>query len=74
MRVIYASVLLLFSAAVAVFCVQNLETVTIAYLGWSLSLPLPLLVLIVYLFGMISGWGLLTLLRQSIHRATKAKE
>ena len=74
MRVLYAAVLLLFAAAVLVFCVQNLETVSVAYLGWSISLPLPLLVLLVYLLGMVSGWGLLSFLRRSIRRATETKE
>jgi len=74
MRVVYAAVLLLLVAAVVVFCVQNLETVPVAYLGWSANLPLPLLVLIVYLFGMISGWGLLSFLRRAIRRATETKK
>ncbi len=74
MRVIYGAVLLLFAAAVAIFCIQNLQTISIAYLGWKINLPLPIVVLLVYLFGMISGWGLLSFLRRSIRHATRSRE
>ncbi|TVS20662.1 MAG: DUF1049 domain-containing protein [Planctomycetaceae bacterium] len=74
MRVIYAAVLLLFVAAVAVFCVQNLGSVAISYLGWQVMVPLSLLVVVVYLLGMVTGWGLLSLLRRSIRRATEGKK
>ena len=73
MRVIYAAILLVFVAAIVVFCIQNMESVSIAYLGWRITLPLPLLVLIIYLLGMVSGWGLLSFLRLSLRRATEAK-
>jgi len=47
MRVFYSALLLVFVAAVVVFCVQNMESVAINYLGWRLNSPLPLLVLLV---------------------------
>ena len=47
MRVIYAAILLLFAAAAVVFCLQNLGSVAINYLGWKAVIPLPLLVLVV---------------------------
>jgi lipopolysaccharide assembly protein A len=74
MRIIYAAILLVLVAAAAVFCVQNLGSVTIRYLGWQAVIPLPLLVILVYLFGMISGWGVLSFLRRSIRVATAAKK
>lgn len=74
MRVIYTVILILFVAAIAVFCVQNMETVSVAYLDWSASLPLPLLTLIIYVLGMLSGGTLLSLLRRSLRRATQSDE
>ena len=74
MRVIYAAILLLFVVAVAVFCVQNFGFVAINYLGWQAMVPLSLLVVVVYLLGMVTGWGLLSFLRRSIRRATEAKK
>jgi uncharacterized integral membrane protein len=63
-------VLLVFVAAVVLFCIQNFGAVSVTYLGWSVRLPLPLLVLMIYLLGMVSGWGLLSFLRRSIRLAT----
>ena len=74
MRILYAAVLLLFVAAVLIFCVQNLASVSVAFLGWKASLPIALLFLLVYLLGMFSGWGLWSLLRQSVNRARETKE
>jgi uncharacterized integral membrane protein len=73
MRVIHATVLLVFAAAVVVFCIQNPRTVTVDYLGWGVELPLPVLVLLIYLIGMISGWVVLSYLRRSIHKITEAQ-
>lgn len=71
MRILSSALLLVFVAAVVVFCLQNMETVAITYLGWSMSLPLPLLVLIIYLLGMISGWGVLSFMRRSLRVVTE---
>jgi lipopolysaccharide assembly protein A len=73
MRIVYAAILLVFVLAVVVFCIQNLESVAIAFFGWRISLPLPLLVLTIYVLGMVSGWGLLSFLRRSLRRATESK-
>jgi len=70
MRVIHAAILLVIALALIVFCVQNFDTVSVKYLGWGLSLPLPVLVVLVYLVGMVSGWAVLSYLRRSIHDLT----
>lgn len=74
MRKLHAAVLILFAVVVLVFCIQNLGTVSVAFLGWKVSLPLPLLVLLIYLLGMISGWGVLSFLRRSFRRARETDE
>ena len=71
MRVINIAVFILFIAAVAVFCVQNMETTSVTYLSYHASLPLPLLVLIIYLMGMVSGWAVLSYLRRSVRQLTE---
>ena len=71
MRVINAAILILFLAAVAVFCVQNMDTTSVTYLSYRASLPLPLLVLIIYLMGMVSGWAVLSYLRRSVRQLTE---
>lgn len=70
MRVIYTTLVLLMAVAVVVFCAQNLTTVAMSFLGWSVSLPLPFLVVTVYVLGMATGGTLLSFVRRSIHGAT----
>ncbi|MGA8158275.1 MAG: hypothetical protein WB822_19140 [Rhodoplanes sp.] len=65
MRWIYITVIILFALATLVFAVQNLQTVTIAFLGFSVSLPLALQAIVVYLLGMATGGSLWALLRRS---------
>lgn len=75
MRVVYTAFVLLMAAAVIVFCVQNLSKVEMAFLGWSISLPLPFLVVTVYLLGMMTGTTAWHFIRRVIHGATaKPKE
>ena len=74
MRVIHMTCLVLFIGAIAIFCVQNLETITVKYLGWSVTVPLPLLVFLIYLLGMLSGGAVLSFMRRSIHRVTDEKK
>jgi uncharacterized integral membrane protein len=71
MRVFSIVVLILFLAAVAVFSYQNQDSVAVTFLNWSRSVPMPALILGVYVLGMISGWSVLSFLRRSWQRAVK---
>lgn len=73
MRIIHAATLLLLAAAVVVFCVQNLETVSVRFLGWGVGLPFPILVVLVYVLGMITGGSLLSFVRRSLRKATQSQ-
>jgi uncharacterized integral membrane protein len=66
MRVIWALLLLIFLGATAIFAVQNTRTVTVDFLSWSLTAPLAVSALGVYILGMLTGWSVLGLLRRSI--------
>lgn len=71
MRTLSMVVLILFAAALALFCVQNMaEGVKVAYLKWQLTAPLPMLALLIYLLGMLSGWAVVGFLRKTIRGAT----
>lgn len=74
MRLISTATILLFAIAVLVFCLQNLDSVTVFYLGWSLSVPMAVLILLVYILGMVTGWGLLSFLRRSWGKARDKRE
>jgi putative membrane protein len=66
MRWFHLTVIALFAAAILVFAVQNLEIVTMSFLGFSARVPLALLVVIIYVLGMVTGGSLWALLRRSL--------
>ena len=69
MRWFYIIVIILFAAAILMFAAQNLQVVTLSFLGFSANVPLALLVALVYLLGMATGGSLFALLRQSIAKS-----
>jgi len=69
MRWIHLAIIILFALATLIFAVQNLQTVTIAFLGFSVSLPLALQAIVIYLLGMATGGSLWALLRRSFERS-----
>ena len=73
MRFVYLLILLIVLAAVAVFAIQNNETVTLRYLDRSITSSLPVLIGVVYLSGMVSGWTVVGLLRHSLRRVAERR-
>ncbi|HWX05870.1 MAG TPA: hypothetical protein VN065_08570 [Bradyrhizobium sp.] len=65
MRWFYLAVIVLFALATIIFAVQNLEIITISFLGSNLRVPLALLVAVAYLLGAATGGSLFALLRRS---------
>jgi len=74
MRVLSFLILLLVVVGVIIFAVQNNETVTLNFLGRSLSISLSMLTVAVYLLGMVSGWTVVGFLRRSLRRATETRK
>lgn len=66
MRWLHLTVVVLICAAVLLFIVQNFESATMTFMGWSIRMPLSILAVILYLLGMVTGGSLLALLRWSI--------
>jgi lipopolysaccharide assembly protein A len=65
MRWIYLAVIILVATATIIFALQNLEIVTMSFLGFDVHVPLALLVGVVYLLGAATGGSLFALLRRS---------
>jgi len=65
MRWVYLAVIILLAVATIVFALQNLEIVTMSFLGVNARVPLALLVAIAYLLGAATGGSLFALLRRS---------
>jgi len=68
MRWVHIIIVALFALATFIFAIQNFQTVTLAFLGLRTSMPLAVLVPIIYVLGMATGGSLWALLRTSIER------
>jgi putative membrane protein len=66
MRFVHLAIIVIFVAATLIFALQNLQSVTMSFLGYSLRMPLALQAIVTYLLGMATGGSLWTLLRRSI--------
>jgi putative membrane protein len=66
MRWVYMAVVVAIAAATLVFAVQNLQRVTISFLGLSMSAPLAVLVVVIYLLGMATGGSAWALMRWAV--------
>jgi len=71
MRWLHTAVICIFAAAVVIFAFQNLQLVTMSFLGFSARVPLALLAVGIYLLGTLTGGSLLALLRQSFEGAKR---
>jgi uncharacterized integral membrane protein len=65
MRWIYLGAIVLFAVATLVFSLQNLDAVTMSFLGFKVHAPLAVLAIVVYFLGAATGGSLLALLRRS---------
>ncbi len=63
MRYVYIALIVAFTALVLTFKVQNFETATVTFFSISITLPVALLLIGVYVLGMATGGALLALLR-----------
>jgi lipopolysaccharide assembly protein A len=65
MRWIYLAIIILFAAATFIFALQNLDIVTMSFLGINARVPLALVVAVAYVLGAATGGSLFALLRRS---------
>ena len=72
MRYLYIGLIVVFTALVLLFKFQNLETATVSLFSASITLPLSVLVFVIYVLGMLTGGSLLALLRTWIGRARRS--
>jgi len=62
-RYVYIGLIVAFTALVLLFKVQNFQTATVSLFSLSITLPVSLLVIGVYVLGMFTGGFVLSLLR-----------
>jgi len=51
---------------VAIFSIQNRDSVDVSFLVWSMRLPKVFMILGIYVLGMLSGWGLMVVIKQAL--------
>jgi lipopolysaccharide assembly protein A len=64
MRYVTGTIAIVLLLAVLVFALQNRETVGVSFLVWSLSISKVFLILGTYVLGMLSGWGVVELVKR----------
>jgi len=53
---------------IIIFSVQNWDSVNVSFLNWSLTVPIVVLVIGVYILGMVSGWSLVHLFQRGLSK------
>jgi putative membrane protein len=66
MRWLHLTIIVVLAAATLIFAIQNLESVTVSFLGLRLGAPLAVLVAVVYVLGMATGGSLWALFRWAL--------
>jgi putative membrane protein len=74
MRYVYVALIVLFTAVVLLFKFQNLETVTVTLLSASVTLPISVLIILVYVLGALTGGFLLAVIRTWVRHASGKSE
>jgi len=69
MRFVYIALIAVVTLAVLLFKFQNLDMVTLSFLSMTVTLPIAVLVILVYVLGMVTGGALLALLRSLVRGA-----
>jgi lipopolysaccharide assembly protein A len=65
MRYLTGTLAIVLLLAIVAFSFQNRAAVDVTFLAWSVSVPKVFLILGTYLLGMVSGWGLLELVKKA---------
>ena len=71
MRYVYIALIIAFTAIVLLFKFQNLESATVSLFSASITLPISVLVLLIYVLGMLTGGFAFALLRAWVRGARR---
>lgn len=73
MRYLHIALIVLFVSVIALFMLQNLDAATVSFLAVRLTMPLAVLIFLVYVLGMLTGGFAVALLRRSFYGASRKK-
>ena len=69
MRYVYMVLIVVLAAIVMLFKIQNMESVSVSLLSMNFTLPVSMLVLLIYVLGMFTGGFMVQLVRSWIRGA-----
>lgn len=72
MRILYLFLIILLTGVTILFALQNLQTITVSFLNWSVTLPIALVVIGAYGLGMLTGGSVLAFLRWTLRRSKRS--
>ena len=70
MKYVYIALIVVLTGIVLLFKFQNLDMVTVSLFSASVTLPVSMLVVLVYIAGMFSGGFVLSVVRRFVRGAT----
>ena len=71
MKYMYIALIVALTALVLLFKLQNLQTVTVSLLSASFTMPVSVLLILIYVLGMLTGGFLFALVRTWIRGARR---
>lgn len=73
MRYVWMALLIVVLVVFATFAFFNLQPIEVRFPFFETSLRAPafLVMIVIYILGMVSGWGVVGFLRSSIHKASR---
>jgi lipopolysaccharide assembly protein A len=71
MRYVYMALIAILVSIVVLFKFQNLESATVSLFSMSITLPMSILVFVIYVLGVLTGGFVLATLRTLVRRATQ---
>lgn len=74
MRYLYIALIVIISAFVLLFKFQNLENVTVSFLTMSITIPISMLVIGIYILGMLTGGSLYAFFKNILSKAKETKK
>jgi putative membrane protein len=74
MRFLCFLLLAALAAVVIIFAAQNRQDVTLTFYNYSQTVNVSLLIGVVYVLGMVSGWSVVGMLRRSIVRVIQTPD
>lgn len=73
MRYVYMTLIAVLAGIVILFKVQNFDTATVSLFSINFTMPVSILVLVIYVLGMFTGGFMLQLVRSWL-RAARARD